>query len=42
MDWLNVLVGLPPSPGGRLPESDYARLVSLDDIVAYLAARVKA
>jgi acyl carrier protein len=40
MDWLNVLQGLHLRMGVDIPESDYARLVTLDDIVAYLAARV--
>jgi len=41
MDWLNVLQGLHLRLGVDIPESDYARLVSLDDIVAYLAAHVR-
>lgn len=41
MDWLNVLQGLHLRLGVDIPESDYARLVTLDDIVAYLAARVR-
>lgn len=40
MDWLNVLQGLHLRLGVDIPESDYARLVTLDDLVAYLAARV--
>ena len=40
MDWLNVLQGLHLRLGVDIPESDYAGLVTLDDIVAYLAARV--
>jgi acyl carrier protein len=42
MDWLHVIVGLHERFGVDIPETDYARLTSLDDIVAYLAARVKA
>jgi len=40
MDWLNVLQGLHLRLGVDIPESDYAGLVTLDDIVAYVAARV--
>ena len=41
MDWLNVLVGLHQRFGVDIAESDYARLDSLDAIVAYLANRLK-
>ena len=41
MDWLHVIVGLHQRFGVDIPETDYARLVSLDDIVAYVAARVR-
>ena len=41
MDWLNVIVGLHQRFGVDIPESDYARLATLDDIAAYLAARVR-
>jgi len=41
MDWLNVLVGLHQRFGVDIPEADYARLVSLQDIVNYIAARVR-
>lgn len=37
MDWLNVIVGFHERFGVEIPETDYARLVSLDAIVAYLA-----
>lgn len=40
MDWLNVLVGLHQRFGVDIPESDYARLGSLDDIAAYLADKL--
>jgi acyl carrier protein len=40
MDWLNVLVGLHQRFGVDIPEADYARLVSLQDIVDYIAARL--
>ena len=40
MDWLNVLVGLHQRFGVDIPEADYARLDSLDAIVAYLEPRL--
>ena len=39
MDWLNVIVGLHERFGIAIPESDYARLTTLDAVVAYIAAR---
>lgn len=39
MDWLNVILGLHQRFGVDIPEADYARLTSLDTIVAYLGAR---
>ena len=39
MDWLNFLVSLHERLGVTIPEADYARLVSLDDVVNYVAAR---
>jgi acyl carrier protein len=41
MDWLNFLVGLHGRLGVDIPEADYRRLVTLDDLVAYLAARLR-
>jgi acyl carrier protein len=40
MDWLNVLVGLHSRLGVDVPEADYAKLRTLDDLVAYLRPRV--
>jgi len=40
MDWLHVIVGLHERFGVEIPEVDYARLVTLDAIVAYLGARL--
>jgi len=40
MDWLNFLVGLHGRLGVDIPEADYRRLVTLDDLVAYLGARL--
>ena len=39
MDWLNFLVSLHERFGVTIAESDYARLVCLDDVVDYLIAR---
>lgn len=36
MDWLNFLVSLHGRFGVNIPESDYAGLVSLNDVVTYL------
>jgi acyl carrier protein len=41
MDWLNVIVGMHQRFGVDIPESDYAQLVSLDAIVAYLGRRLR-
>ncbi len=40
MDWLNFLVSLHQRLGVDIPEGDYARLVSLNDVVDYLQARM--
>ena len=39
MDWLNFLVALHENLKVEIPESDYARLGTLDQIVDYLAPR---
>lgn len=39
MDWLNFLVGLHDRLGVDIPEADYRRLVTLDDLLAYLRAK---
>lgn len=36
MDWLNFLLGLHEKLKVEIPEADYARLITLDDVVAYL------
>jgi acyl carrier protein len=36
MDWLNFLVVLHERLGVDIPEADYAKLVTLDDLVGYL------
>ncbi|MEN9315267.1 MAG: hypothetical protein RIS35_1660 [Pseudomonadota bacterium] len=40
MDWLNFLIALHEQLRVEIPEADYARLVTLDDVVAYLSARI--
>jgi acyl carrier protein len=40
MDWLNVIVGFHERLGVEIPEADYAKLTSLNAIVAYLAAKL--
>ena len=40
MDWLNFLLGLHRELSVDIPESDYAKLVTLADVVAYLRQRV--
>ena len=39
MDWLNFLVALHERFKVEIPESDYAKLGTLDQVVAYLSAR---
>lgn len=39
VDFMNFVVALHQSLGVDVPESDYAKLSSLDDCVAYIAAR---
>lgn len=41
MDWLNFLLGLNRKLGVEIPEADYRRLVTIDDILAYLIPKVK-
>ena len=40
MDWLNFLQALHAALGVDIPESDYAKLVTLDDLAAYLGSRI--
>lgn len=40
MDWLNVIVGFHDRFGVDIPEADYARLTTLDAIVAYIGAKM--
>jgi acyl carrier protein len=36
MDWLNFLISLQARLGVDVPEADYARLVSLNDVIDYV------
>ena len=40
-DFLNFLIGLHEKLGVDIPEADYGKLNTLDEMVAYLAARNK-
>jgi acyl carrier protein len=40
MDWLNFLIGLHERFKVDIPESDYARLRTLDDLTGYLGAKL--
>ncbi|MBK4737593.1 acyl carrier protein [Noviherbaspirillum pedocola] len=42
MDWLNFLIGLHRDLQIDIPESDYAKLATLHDLLDYLAARLPA
>jgi acyl carrier protein len=41
MDWLNFLIGLHEALRVDIPESDYARLRTLDNLLDYLDAKLK-
>ena len=40
MDWLNFLVALHERLGVDIPEADYAQLVTLDNVLDYLQAKL--
>ncbi len=40
MDWLNFLIGLDRALEVDIPESDYGRLVTLAEVLAYLKLRL--
>jgi len=42
MDWLNFLLGLHEKLKVDIPEADYARLITMDDVVAYLQMKLRA
>lgn len=39
MDWLNFLVSLSERLGVAIPEADYARLVTFNNVLDYLAGK---
>lgn len=39
MDFLNLLIGVHQRTGVEIPEADYGKLATLDQLVAYLEAR---
>lgn len=39
MDWLNVIVALHERLGVDIPEADYARLTTLEAVVAYIGSK---
>ncbi|MBE7461334.1 MAG: acyl carrier protein [Zoogloeaceae bacterium] len=41
MDWLNFLIGLHQKLQVDIPEADYARLVTLGDVLDYLRKKLK-
>jgi len=42
MDWLNFLIGLHERLGVNIPESEYANLVTLDNVLDFLQAHGQA
>ena len=40
MDWLNFVLGLHRELKVEIPEADYAHLVTLNDVTAYLRQRI--
>ncbi|MGV3743368.1 MAG: acyl carrier protein [Burkholderiaceae bacterium] len=40
MDWLNFLVGLHQKLNVEIPESDYSRLRTLDDLTEYMGRKI--
>ncbi len=41
MDWLNFLIGLHEKLKVDIPEADYAKLVTLGDVLDYLKKKLK-
>jgi len=39
-DFLNFLIGLDDKLGVEIPESDYEKLISMDDLIGYLQERL--
>ncbi len=42
MDWLNFIIALHTRLKVDIPEADYARLVTLNDVIGYLGGKLKA
>jgi acyl carrier protein len=40
-DFLNLLIGLHKKLGVDIPEADYGKLNTLNEMIAYLAARIR-
>ncbi len=40
-DFLNFLIGLDDKLGVEIPESDYEKLVSMNDLISYLSERIE-
>jgi len=40
MDWLNFLVAVRENLGVDIPETDYAKVATLDGLLAYLTAKL--
>lgn len=40
MDWLNFIIALHTRLGVDIPESDYAKLVTLNDVIGYLERKL--
>ncbi|TAH48731.1 MAG: acyl carrier protein [Betaproteobacteria bacterium] len=40
MDWLNFLIGLAEKLKVEIPEADYRKLVTVNDLVAYLRSKL--
>ncbi|MBS0511251.1 MAG: acyl carrier protein [Proteobacteria bacterium] len=40
MDWLNFLIGLAEKLKVEIPEADYRKLVTVNDLVAYLRGKL--
>jgi acyl carrier protein len=41
IDWLNFLLGLHEKLKVEIPEADYVKLVTLDDVMGYLAKKLE-
>ena len=39
-DFLNFLIGMNEQVGVDIPEADYGKLISMDDLIQYMMARV--